>query len=235
MLRSRRFGHLTGQEVDYLDRLGPHIRRSMELSLRVHRQGMIDGAMAVVEQVDCAAVVIDDDFAIVAANGPAARALRESDGLSDGNGVLCLADAGANRRLVEELKWALKPGCSARAKGPGLLRARRPSGKPAYSLTVAPLNDTRGFSYRRHCIVMLTDPDEAARIPNAYLRRELGLTPAECEVAALLAAGRSVKQIARLRACCIETVRSQLKRIFVKTHCTHQAELVSKLLTKAHH
>jgi DNA-binding CsgD family transcriptional regulator len=63
----------------------------------------------------------------------------------------------------------------------------------------------------------------------------LGLTPAECEVAALLAAGRSVKQFARLRACSIETVRSQLKRIFVKTNCTHQAELVSKLLTKAHH
>ena len=56
-----------------------------------------------------------------------------------------------------------------------------------------------------------------------------GLTRCEATLAAALAAGRALKQIAKLRGVGIGTVRGQLKSIFIKTATTRQPELVAML------
>ena len=64
----------------------------------------------------------------------------------------------------------------------------------------------------------------------AFLRRVLGLTATEAEVALALACGSTASAIARDRAVSLETVRSHLKTIFAKTGMRRQATLVALVL-----
>lgn len=64
----------------------------------------------------------------------------------------------------------------------------------------------------------------------SFLRRVLGLTVTEAEVALALACGATASAIARDRAVSLETVRSHLKTIFAKTGTRRQATLVALVL-----
>jgi DNA-binding CsgD family transcriptional regulator len=60
--------------------------------------------------------------------------------------------------------------------------------------------------------------------------RDLDLSERESNVAALLAAGFQLGQIARLLCVSVHTVRTHLKSAFLETDCHTQAQLVKRLL-----
>ncbi len=62
------------------------------------------------------------------------------------------------------------------------------------------------------------------------LRVLYALTPSEVRVAAGLAEGRSLSDIAAEAGIQVTTVRNQLKSVFAKTSTPRQGELVAKLL-----
>jgi DNA-binding CsgD family transcriptional regulator len=78
-------------------------------------------------------------------------------------------------------------------------------------------------------IAILVDVGSRMRIPEATLRVAFGLTEAEARIAARLGTGRALEQIAVELGLSKETVRGQLKAIFVKTNTHRQGELVSLL------
>jgi DNA-binding NarL/FixJ family response regulator len=77
----------------------------------------------------------------------------------------------------------------------------------------------------------VSDPADQRR-PSEYLLGQLyGLTPAECDVAACLALGWTLEEIAARRGTALETVRRQNKLILAKTGARHRSELVRRLAT----
>jgi len=66
----------------------------------------------------------------------------------------------------------------------------------------------------------------------SFLRERFALTAAECRVAAEIAEGRKPTEIARQLGLSVHTVRSHLKRIFVKAGVHSQAGLVRVLLQR---
>jgi DNA-binding CsgD family transcriptional regulator/quercetin dioxygenase-like cupin family protein len=77
--------------------------------------------------------------------------------------------------------------------------------------------------------ILLRDP-EVLQLPPKYIVREtFNLTAAETEVALGMAANRSLKEIAVLRACSVNTVRTLASRVFQKTGCRRQSEVVRML------
>jgi DNA-binding CsgD family transcriptional regulator len=67
------------------------------------------------------------------------------------------------------------------------------------------------------------------RVSPARLRRGFGLSQAEAEVAAALAQGHHLDEIAASRHASLETVRAQLKSVFAKLEVSTQAQLVSRV------
>ena len=57
-----------------------------------------------------------------------------------------------------------------------------------------------------------------------------GFTNAEAEVAQLLVNGLELRQIAKLRAVTLETVRSQVKCILAKSDCRGREQFIRELL-----
>jgi DNA-binding CsgD family transcriptional regulator len=74
-------------------------------------------------------------------------------------------------------------------------------------------------------LVSIRDPRTNRRI-GATVAEACGLTPAEAQVALHLCEGHPRERIAQARGVSQETLKVQLKRIYHKTGCTREAELV---------
>ncbi|MGH8682352.1 MAG: helix-turn-helix transcriptional regulator, partial [Burkholderiales bacterium] len=80
--------------------------------------------------------------------------------------------------------------------------------------------------------VFIIDPGSPHRISVDGLSKIFKLTSSEHSVTDLLVNGADVRGVAEFRGTSIETVRSQLRRIFLKTGASSQLELV-RLAVKA--
>lgn len=76
-------------------------------------------------------------------------------------------------------------------------------------------------------MITLTDPDLPPQAPEDDLRLLFSLSPAQANIATLLANGRSVEEIAAVRAVSITTIRTQMKHLFQKMGVSRVGELVS--------
>jgi DNA-binding CsgD family transcriptional regulator len=230
VLRSKQYGHLTSNEVRYLNCLGPHIRRSLELSFRLPKEGFIKGVASTMSGMSCGAFIVNRYAEILATNSKADQILARRDGIVDRGKVLGIADKRADELLRNELRGMFCHGASAAVTGTGFVSAQRNPDYNPYGLFAVPLGENT-LPFDCQCaVVMVIDPDESLAIPDDLLQHSFNLTPAECSVTTLLVNGQSLRQIANTRSCSIETIRSQLKRIYSKTECTHQSELIKKIL-----
>lgn len=89
------------------------------------------------------------------------------------------------------------------------------------------------LSERVEVLALVRNPWSVPALDLASIRDALGLTAIEAEIAALLAQGRTVQEIASLRKRTVESVRWHLKQVFAKTGLRRQADLVRVVLTAA--
>ncbi len=117
---------------------------------------------------------------------------------------------------------------------PPVVEISRKAKLPLEALAV-PLRPRYGI--RQHtgqsarALLMIYDPEARPTIGPALLERLFDLTATEAFVAARLAEGMSITEIAQMRRCSRSTVRTHVKRIFQKTHTNRQGELVQLILT----
>ena len=195
------------------------------------RQAEADRAttLSVLDTVAHGVALVTREARLVHANQAAWALLRKKDGVSlDAKGLFAAAKPGetaALRRLIDE--------CTVPAGGGGVARLTRPSGKRPFEVLVAPLG-ARGrddTSHRAVAMVFLRDPEAKPRPVPALLRELYRLTPGEARLAADLLADRSLLEIAEARRLSRETLRTQLKALFLKTGTNRQSELIGFLAT----
>ncbi|WP_299643592.1 helix-turn-helix transcriptional regulator [Devosia sp.] len=82
---------------------------------------------------------------------------------------------------------------------------------------------------RAVAVVILRAADAPPAVSGQALGQAFGLTPAECRLALLVGAGRSLQQASVELQITLETARTVLKRIFMKVGVSRQAELAALL------
>lgn len=178
----------------------------------------------------------------------AARQTRYAEAALDATGMAVLiVDAGGHMRMANVAgEAAIRKGHLPALSSAGLVRpgtplsraveiATRSTGQSA-SVVLEPQHDggqsvVRVAPYKDLCgrrdaiISFRPEPDQA------FLREQLrllfALTPAEADVALLLAKGKQLADVAARRGTTLETVRSQLRVIRGKTRCGRQVELAA--------
>jgi DNA-binding CsgD family transcriptional regulator len=81
------------------------------------------------------------------------------------------------------------------------------------------------------CVALFITPANCSLLNSHNLLEQYGLTTAEAKLAILIAEGIDLESAAKRLCVSVQTVRSQLKSIFAKTHVSRQAELVALLLS----
>lgn len=175
---------------------------------------------------------------ILFANDAALSLLAEGDGLSlrklPGTARRQLAASGhtAQAEIAEALRQATAAAPYAR-----LIAVPRASGRAPYILRCLALPGIDGSATRdadmAHAILFVTDASRPLALDTETLAHLLGLTASEARLAVTLAEGIGLREAADLLGVSVNTVKTQLTQVYLKTGVDNRARLTKLLAALA--
>jgi DNA-binding CsgD family transcriptional regulator len=237
LLRPWSAGPYDGAEIRMAHVLLPHLQRSTAVARRLREaENLAEAGLAALEHLDTAMLLLDRQGRLVHANAAGVAMLAADDGLAASTAGLVAAAPKLTRTLQAVLDAAIGGSGSRILARSGAMRLPRPSGRPSLALVALPLRpglDLHGLGARATpaVLICITDPMNAAELPQRHLTALFGLTPAEASLANDLLAGHELRDIADRRRRSVHTVRTHLARLMAKTETDRQSELM-KLLAR---
>lgn len=187
----------------------------------------------VLDQMPVGILLVDAAARVLWMNRCARGRIEAGDALALRHGRLAArwhAETTALHRLIER---AAAPGGRREPETLALSRSCAPGA--SLVVVVRPVERLGADPTRSpaQAVVFLSGAEQQLRASRQRLRMLFGLTPAECELAALLASGCSLRAAAEQLAITNESARTYLKRALQKTGTRRQAELVRLALSVA--
>ena len=226
-------GDWQSDRLRLLERVLPHVHRSILIRQALAAADALGSGLAGLLDNDRIGVVqLDRGGRVLEANGPALEILRRGDGLFDRGGALD-AVLPADRSRLRRLVGRALPAVWGEPPGGGSMTVQCPSGRSRLGLHVSPVGDAEAdFGGRRvAALVLLVDPARRPRIDAHRVAKTLGLTPSEGRMAALLAEGRRVSEIAAATGWSVNYVRWLVQQVYRKQGVSGQVALVRQVLT----
>jgi DNA-binding CsgD family transcriptional regulator/PAS domain-containing protein len=226
--RHRTAGEVGDAELTALRLIAPHVRRAVAIShlLDVKTLEAVTFASAL-DTLTAGVVFGDEHLKIVHANAAAGAMLRARDPIRSQQGRLTLAYAAANKALQSSVAVAARNEMDLGRRGIGIPQ-RRADGTPCVA-HVMPLRAGQirpGLAQRATAAVFVAPAASPPRMPANALALLYDLTPAESRIFGLIADGQALSDIAVVLGIAPSTVKTHLLRVFDKTGCSRQAELV---------
>ena len=219
-------------QLRLMERLLPHIHRSVIVRQALAAADALGAGLAGLLENDRIGVVqLDRGGRVLEANAPALEVLRRGDGLVDRDGALD-AVLPADRTRLQRLVGRALPDFLGEAPGGGSMTVQRPSGRSRLGLHVMPVGDAAAdFGGRRAAaLVLVVDPARRPRIDAHRVAVTLGLTASEGRMAALLAEGLKVREIAAAQGWRESYVRWLVEQTYRKLGVSGQVALVRQVL-----
>ncbi|MBK8907791.1 MAG: helix-turn-helix transcriptional regulator [Rhodospirillales bacterium] len=224
----------SGDDVALLQRLLPYLQRGLRAGQLLRRtQHVRQAALDALDVMPIRVILLSGGRMVLAANRVAREVMAARDVLSVGRGGL---EVNRDGRQGAVPRYHRRDGQRRREQPPAgscrLLRGARRQRRPL-SLMIWPTRERdpdQGLDAPA-AVVFLGDPDRSADVDEGRLKQLYGLTTAEARVAALLARGHRLDEIAEMLGVAYETTRKHLKQIFSKMQTDRQAELVRTLVT----
>ena len=219
--------------VQLIESLLPHVRHFVRVRQALAGADALGATLAgLLDNSRIGVLHLDRGGRVLAANAPALDILRRGDGLSDRDGPLHASLPADDGRLQRLLKRALPAFGGATPPTGGAMTIQRPLLRSRLELHVHPVEAAQAdFGGRRvAALVLVVDPASRPRIDPGRVSALLGLLPSEGRVAALLAEGRSVREIAATTGYKESYVRWLLKQVYKKQGLSGQIALVQRVL-----
>ena len=236
-------------QLDFIQRLLPHMSRALGVMYHLRESRLHEAtSLATLERMTSGVVLLDGQGRLHFANDAARRQFGNRDlwsvrRLPDGGETLALASHFhvLNAELQRAVAVALNPlTASAPDHFSDALVLSDPAGKPSCVIHVASLGSTtadrqlgRQGGAGARAILFLYDLQAASSVPPKLLAKLFALTPAESRAALQLLQGGNVDVMAERLGVAANTLKSQLKSVYAKTHTHRQADLLKLLLSLA--
>lgn len=208
----------------------PHIRRACEIEEKLADSRREAASLtAALDGVAEAVSLVDAAGRVVKANRLAVRLFRAQRGLTLGHDERLIFAGGEARdafaRALAECANPLLLLSKPAARPPAQVIVHRSEGHPLM-LTLQALPSELKGAYRAVAILFISDPEAKPADLRQTLRAAYSLSPAEARLVQALNGGFSLKDFAASNSLSYETVRSYLRRVFMKTGARRQSDLV---------
>lgn len=217
--------------LSFLEVLVPHLQQAMRLHHRIVDAEACGCSLSeALDRMPVGVILVDGSARVVTMNKAACEIVKARDGLAvalDGLEAVCHREMLALRNLISA---AAATTSGHRVKPGGTLLISRPSMARSFTVQVLPLkarSRVSGLS-RPAAAVFVSDPE--ARPAVTHMACLYHLTPAEEALALRLVQGQSLKEAAEELGITLNTARTHLKHIFLKTGTQRQSELMRLLL-----
>ncbi len=228
---TERGGGWSSAQTRMIERLLPHVRQFARV------RGVLADARALGSSLGellvnsrFGVILLDRRARIVAANDLAHGLLKQFGGLSDQGGFLNASRVEENDALQRMLARALpQHGGSASVDS---MTIGRPDARTRLVVHVIPMAE-RAWDLRARrvaALVLVADPERRPRIDAGLVAKALNLTPREGRLATMVAAGRTVREIAAVTGHTETAVRRHLRAIYRKQGISREADLVRLVL-----
>lgn len=230
--RSRRESEFVEEDRQALGLMFTHLRRAMQLRHRLAGRAL-DGeaSLSALEHSGLGVLIVSRACDVLYANSVALTVLKRGDALRAPLNKLSGITLAGTSALTALVHAAAGTAQGKALKSGGALRLRRAGALPV-TLFVAPFRPSPGFfgALEPAAILLVRDP-ELVTARTRVLRDLFGFTATEAAVAALLAEGQSIDAVAAAQGgVSLNTARTHLKSLLVKTGTNRQAELVALVL-----
>ena len=202
----------------------PHIGRAVSLSFQFLQLAQ-DKSLSRLgwDGLPWAQGLVSGDGRVMDGNKALMGLLAESDSvLLEGAFLSCRSPGDASRVRAALLELAGERGDGAALR---VIRVRRASGKADHVLILMALR-SEAVSLPVRIQIKVLDPTAHCAVPCEVFRLIYRLTKAECRLLEVLMAGLSPKEAAEQFEVSANTVRSQLKAIYLKTGVHRQVDLL---------
>lgn len=173
---------------------------------------------------------VDGEGRIAYSNAAADQMLRSADGLCRREATLEASSPQDDVRLRALFQWA---GAVEGAPAvPLVMTVSRPSGQLSYQIRAHRPGVDGGADSAPpgRFTLFVEDPADPRVACEDCLRTMYRLTASEAATAHLIALGLDVQQVASRRGVSVQTTRTQLKQVFIKTGVNRQSDLVRVLV-----
>jgi DNA-binding CsgD family transcriptional regulator len=224
----------TDDELNVLRRIGPHIEKSLRLSIRFLDAELTNVSLGdALARVGVGVFALDGSGRIVFSN-PVGDLLIGTEIRVD-NGRLRVGFGDTRREFDDQLLKVLAADRMGRrdAQKPILLeRAQTDCRLVVYLIPIAESVTKTDYFLARARTIVLAIESKANEPPDPTIVRDiLGLTLGEARIAAIVGSGIQPREAANRLGISEDTARNVLKRVFAKVGISRQSELVA-LLTK---
>jgi DNA-binding CsgD family transcriptional regulator len=232
LFREESGSSFNASELEILQFLSPHMRRAFNLHFEFSGMKALSlGLQKSLDMLTTGVIFFDAQGEIAYMNRTASTIVSQRNGLLATHRGLSAEAPTESALLINTILEAV-----SRSNGIGISRqvsiqvSRR--ARPALQIAISPIRDQAiDASNPVAAVALITDPLLRHRPSQDILRSLFGLTPAECRVALLLGDGHSPREISQMVGVSFNTVRSQIRSIFLKTDVKRQGELIRLLLT----
>lgn len=230
MERASARGPFQGEAIQRYSALVPHIIRSVkarELVLMAHSYQ--NAYEALIDRLPFGVILLDArGFSIECSEG-AQRLFRAKDGL-------LLLQGRPRARLSRDdakLQSAIErcgPGSTLRAFAGDTLQLTR-VGRAALTVHVIPLRPGERpiLQPHVHTLLLIVDPEHVPTPTCAFVAKVLNLSPAEAQLTLTLMSGSSVQEAAQQLGITVNTAKTQLKSVYLKTGCRRHGDLMKRV------
>lgn len=224
----RSAGYIDEQQISGLRHLIPHLRRAVSIGAILDLKTVqVDVFTSLLESLTVGVILVDERVSIMHANGAAEAMLANADWILQQGGRLAVRHADADTALQAAVHRLARELSENPREAIGI-PMRQLDGTVAM-LHVLPLcgGKVRPDVVRSAvaAVFVLLTP-QAPPAASAQLAELFCLTHAEARIFSMICEGRTLAEISALLSVKSSTAKTHLLRVFEKTGCRRQAELV---------
>jgi DNA-binding CsgD family transcriptional regulator len=216
------------EEKQLLQILMPHVQRAVQIQQRLSAAEQRSAlTFEMLERLDLGILILMADARILFANAVAARLLRKGADLTVSNGCVRPRYPAQGPQFEKTVRNAAFTSVGQGTSAGGFVVIERPEGPPL-SLMVSPYvapPGSPGHTYGAS-LVLFTDPEARTDVPEHAIAKMFGLSPAQSRLVSALVAGETMADYADSIGISLNTAKTQMKQIFLKTGVNRQSDLV---------
>ena len=223
------------EELDFLKRIGVHIRRA----LQIHKQlsfARIENRnlYKMLDTIKVGIILIDEYSRFYYSNNRAQQLMEQNKIFEfDQHNKICVAKP--YQKKFEQLVQAAQADHKRKNRDIGGVLALENAEGQQFMVTATPFSSMNSLASLadqelNYVVLSISDMEQRYALAVPFLKEAYALSARECEICELFVNGLNLEKIAENCSLTMNSVRTYVKNIYAKMHCCSQTELLHKLM-----